>query len=189
MIPMTPELAHQIDETERLASSRGDAMQISRDQGQLLASMALAHGAKRVVEVGTSYGFSGLWWVSALAINDGYLVTIDVSEKKYQAARSNFEAAGVLDRVSLHLGRGIDVIPTLEGSFDIAFIDADKPATQEYFNLLWPRIRRGGAIVTDNVLSHQREMGSYLNAIRSRQDAHSVTIPIRAGLEWTLKIT
>jgi predicted O-methyltransferase YrrM len=185
---MPPALSRQIDETERLAPSRGDAMQISREQGQLLASIALALDAKRVIEVGTSYGFSGLWWLSALSLTNGHLVTIDVSEKKYRQASRTFQDAGVLDRVSLHLGRGIDVIPTIEGTFDIAFIDADKPATQEYFNLLWPRIRRGGAIVTDNVLSHQQEMGNYLNSIRSREDAHSVTIPIRAGLEWTLKI-
>src|SRR5215217_5919038 len=104
MIPMSERLAAQIDEVERLAKPRGDAMQVSRDQGELLTTAALVHRAKLIVEVGTSYGFSGLWWSAALAVTGGHLQTIDVSEKKYSTAKATFEAAGVADHVTSHLG-------------------------------------------------------------------------------------
>ncbi len=188
MIPMTAALAAKIDELEQLARSRTDAMQISRDQGELLAAAALAHRAKFIVEIGTSYGFSGLWWSAALAVTNGYLHTIDVSEKKYASAKSTFAEAGVSDRVISYHADGHDVLANLANGIDIAFIDADKSSTQDYFDLLWPKLRVGGAVLTDNVLSHKREMGEYIARLRQRKDAHSTTIPIRAGLEWTVKL-
>lgn len=97
---MTPALSAQIDEAERLAQPRGDSMQVSRDVGELLAAIAVAHRAKLIVEIGTSYGFSGLWWSAALALHNGHLHTIDVLDKKYSAAKSAFSAAGVADRVT-----------------------------------------------------------------------------------------
>ncbi|MGC4032911.1 MAG: class I SAM-dependent methyltransferase [Tepidisphaeraceae bacterium] len=188
MIPMTPSLKAQIDELDRLRTVRDDAMQISRDQGELLAAFAVSLNAKLVVEVGTSYGFSGLWWSAALAVTGGHLHTIDVLEKKYNASKATFLAAGVADRITSHLGSGHDVLPTIPGTIDIAFIDADKPSSQAYFDTVWPKIRVGGAVLTDNVLSHREELAPYVQRLRSRDDAHSVTIPLRAGLEWTLKL-
>ncbi|HEV7302373.1 MAG TPA: class I SAM-dependent methyltransferase [Tepidisphaeraceae bacterium] len=188
MIPMTPALAAQIDETERLAQPRGDSMQISRDVGHLLANIALAHQAKLIVEVGTSYGFSGMWWSALLATCNGHLHTIDVLDKKYSTAKATFAAAGLADRVTSHLGNAREIIPTIPGVIDVAFIDADKPSTQAYFDLLWLKLRVGGAIVTDNVISHPQEMEAYLTALRARDDAHTVTIPMRAGVEWTVKL-
>jgi predicted O-methyltransferase YrrM len=188
MIPMTAALSAQIDEVERLAKPRGDAMQVSREQGKLLTAIALAHRAMRIVEIGTSYGFSGLWWSAALAGCGGHLHTIDVSEKKYSTAKATFMAAGLAERVTNYLGDARLILPTLPGGIDIAFIDADKPSTRAYFDLLWPKIRLGGAVVTDNVISHQAEMAGYVDYLRSREDTHSVQIPLRAGVEWTVKV-
>jgi predicted O-methyltransferase YrrM len=188
MIPMTLALAAQIDEVERLAESRPDASQVSRSVGEFLAATALAHRARLIVEVGTSYGFSGLWWSAALAVSGGHLHTIDVSEKKFSSAKATFAAAGVAERVTNYLGKASEILPSIAGTIDIAFIDADKSTTQTYFDLLWPKIRVGGAILTDNVISHQKEMGDYVANLRARQDAHSVTVPMRAGVEWTVKL-
>ena len=188
MIPMTPSLSAEIDEVERLAKPRGDAMQVSREQGELLAAAALAHKAKLIVEIGTSYGFSGLWWSAALARTGGHLHTIDVSEKKYNTSRETFAKAGVADRVTSHFGDAKPILAKMPDGIDIVFIDADKPATRAYFDLLWPKLRVGGAVLTDNVISHHKEMAGFVQHVRSREDAHSVTIPIRSGLEWTVKL-
>jgi predicted O-methyltransferase YrrM len=188
MIPMTPALSAQIDEAERLAQPRGDSMQVSRDVGELLAAIAVAHRAKLIVEIGTSYGFSGLWWSAALALHNGHLHTIDVLDKKYAAAKAAFSAAGVADRVTSHLGNAREILPTITGPIDVAFIDADKSSTQTYFDLLWPKIRVGGAVVTDNITSHQQEMAPFVARLRLRDDAHTVTIPMRSGVEWTVKL-
>lgn len=188
MVPMTQSLSYQIDEVERLAKPRGDAMQVSREQGELLTAIALSLNAKLIVEIGTSYGFSGLWWSAALAVTGGHLHTIDVMEKKYTTAKATFAAAGVADRVTSHLGNAREILTGIEGPIDVVFIDADKPASQSYFDLLWPKVRVGGAVLTDNVISHQQELGQYVRDLHARGDAHSVTIPLRAGLEWTVKL-
>ena len=185
---MTPALAAQIDETERLAKPRGDSMQVSRDVGELLTALALTLNAKTIVEVGTSYGFSGLWWSAALARTGGHLHTIDILEKKYADAKAAFNAAGVADRVTSYLGNGRNVVAGIDGPIDLVFIDADKPASQAYFDALWPKVRVGGGVLTDNVLSHKDEMADYVQGQRNRDDAHSVTIPIRAGMQWTVKL-
>jgi predicted O-methyltransferase YrrM len=188
MISMTKELSAQIDEVERLAQPRGDAMQVSRAAGELLAAIALAHNAKLIVEVGTSYGFSGLWWSAALARTAGRLHTIDVLEKKYETAKATFKAAGVSDRIVSYLGDARPILANMPANIDIGFIDADKPSSQAYFDLLWPKIRVGGAILTDNVLSHRDEMTDYVTGLKARPDAHSITLPTGSGMEWTVKL-
>lgn len=188
MVPLAPALAAQIDELERLASQRDDAYQITRAAGETLAAVAITTRAQVVVEVGTSYGFSGLWWAAALGVTGGHLHTIDVSEKKHAAAKEAFAAAGVVDRVTLYLGVASEILPGAAEPIDVAFIDADKPSTQTYFDLVWPKVRAGGAVLTDNVISHQQELTRYVSGLRARDDAHSVTLPIGGGLEWTVKL-
>lgn len=190
MIAMSEALAAEIDKVDNLAKAerKADAWQISREQGELQAQIALAIGARRIVEVGTSYGFSGLWWLAALTATEGHLHTFDVSEKKYHASRATFEAAGVADRVTNYLGDARELLGKIEGPIDLGFIDADKPSTQDYFDTLWPLVRVGGCILTDNVNSHAEHMVPYVAGLRQRDDAHTVTIPIRTGLEWTMKL-
>lgn len=188
MIPMTPLLAEKINELETLAKTRDDAWQVPRAEGEVLAGFALVHQAKLIVEVGTSYGFSGLWWAAALARTGGHLHTMDISEKKYHSAKTTFAAAGVADRITNHLGDAREILGQLPGPIDLAFLDADKPSTRNYFDLIWPKIRIGGGVLTDNVISHQAELAAFVTYLRSRQDAHSVTIPVGGGLEWTVKL-
>ena len=188
MIPLSPALAAQIDELDRLGKARDDAWQVPREEGELLASLALAHGARLIVEVGTSYGFSGLWWSAALGLTGGHLITTDVSEKKYSSSRATFAAAGVAGRVTSHLGDARQVLTGMPGGIDLVFIDADKASTRVYFDLLWPKLRVGGAVLTDNVLTHPDELAEFVRHVRARPDAHSVQLPVGGGLEWTVKL-
>lgn len=198
MIELTPTLSAQIDELERLGSERDDANQVNRDVGEFLAGVATVIGAKTIVEIGTSYGFSGLWWCAALARTGGTLHTIDVLPHKQEHALKAFTAAGVAERVQSYLGNAQELLvqrdflaglgAEAELPIDVGFIDADKAPTHDYFLALWARLRVGGAIVTDNVISHREQMGDYLERVKARPDAHSVTIPLRAGLEWTIKL-
>jgi len=198
---MTPALRGQLEELERLGADREDANQVNHDVGEFLAGVALTLNAQRIVEVGTSYGYSGLWWCAALTHTGGKLHTLDVLEHKQASARVAFEAAGVAHLVESHLGNAQELLAdadflaglarsegTAEASIDLGFIDADKAPTHDYFLALWERLRVGGAIVTDNVISHRDQMGDYLERVKARDDAHSVTVPLRAGLEWTLKL-
>ena len=187
--PFDARLLAVIDELETLAKTRDDAWQVPRVEGQMLYHIALATGARLIVEIGTSYGFSGLWWAAALRQTGGHLVTIDANPKKTEAARQAFVRAGVSDFVTPAQGDARAVLRDgrLPGPVDLAFIDADKPSTRAYFDLLWPRLRAGGSVLTDNVVTHRQELADFVAHVRSRPDATSVELPVGNGIEWTVK--
>jgi predicted O-methyltransferase YrrM len=140
-----------------------------------------------VVEVGTSYGFSGLFWGAALKQTGGRLHTIDVSEKKVEASRGAFARAGLSGVITNHLGDAHEVLKTIPGPIDIAFIDADKPRCREYFDTVWPKIRAGGSVMTDNATTHRAELAEFVGYLRSLRDASSVEVAVGNGIEWTIK--
>jgi predicted O-methyltransferase YrrM len=178
-----------IDEVNDLRNTRDDAWQVPRVEGELLYHIAVSARAKVIVELGTSYGFSGLFWAAALRRTGGKLHTIDVSQKKYDASRDHFRRAGLADVVVNHLGDALEVVPTIRDAIDIAFIDAvDKKSSQRYFELLWPSVRPGGSILTDNATTHREELADFVRWVRARPDASGVEIPVGNGLEWTVKL-
>lgn len=183
-----PEILRAIDELDQARKTRDDHWQIPRVEGELLYHIALSANAKVIVEVGTSYGFSGLFWGAALKRTGGKLHTIDVSQKKFDSSRQTFAAAGLGAVVMNHLGDAREVLKTIDGPIDLAFIDADKPACQAYFDTLWPKVRVGGSILTDNATTHRSELAEYVKGLRTREDASSVEVAVGNGIEWTIKI-
>jgi predicted O-methyltransferase YrrM len=186
-MPNDPTLLKVIDEIDAYRKTRDDAWQIPRAEGELLHHIALAANAKLIVEVGTSYGFSGLFWGAALKRTGGKLHTIDLSQKKFDASKATFAKAGLADVIVNHLGDAHDILPTIPGPIDLAFIDADKPACRAYFDLLWPKIRPGGAILTDNATTHRAELADYVRHLKSLPGASSVEVAVGNGIEWTIK--
>lgn len=187
MIQTTPQITAAIEELEKLRT-RPDAWQIPLVEGELLHQIALAMMAQLVVEVGTSYGFSGLFWGAALQRTGGHLHTIDRDPKKYDASKLTFAQCGLNDRITNHLGDAHDVLKVVPGEIDIAFIDADKPACRDYFEIVWPKLRVGGCVLTDNVTTHREQMTDYVAWLRGRSDARSVEVAVGNGVEWTIKV-
>ena len=148
-----PLLARLREETAALPHA---IMQVSPEQGQFMALLAEVLGAKRVIEVGTFTGYSAL--VVALALPpDGHLITCDVDEETTAIARRYWAEAGVAGRIDLRLGPAVDTLDALladgaAGSFDLAFIDADKKNYDSYYERTLALLRRGGLMVIDNVL-------------------------------------
>lgn len=186
---LDPRILSLIDELDRLGQTRDDAWQVPRVQGELLYHIAVTSAARLIVEVGTSYGFSGLFWGAAVKRAGGHLHTIDANPAKYDSAKLTFAKAGLSDVITCHLGDARQLLPRLPDGIDIAFIDADKPQTQAYFDLLWPKLRVGGSILTDNATTHRRELGEYVRHVRGRPDASSVEVAVGNGLEWTVKLS
>ena len=120
-------------------------------QGKVLHLLAAVTGARRILEVGTLGGYSTTWLARALPA-DGELVTIELDEAHAQVARSNLAAAGLGDRVRVVGGAAADVLPTLTGPFDLAFLDADKAGNADYVRWCLPIVRVGGLVVVDNVV-------------------------------------
>jgi len=135
-------------------------MQISPDQGQLLGLLVELMGARRVIEVGTFTGYSSLAMALALP-DDGEMVCCDVSEDYTSVARRYWAEAGVDQRITLRLAPAVETLDALisegrAGTFDMAFIDADKENYQTYFDRCLTLLRPGGLVAVDNVLWNGR---------------------------------
>jgi predicted O-methyltransferase YrrM len=124
---------------------------VDSEVGRFLYIAARGIQARRVLEVGTATGYSGLWLARALP-EGGKLVTIDVNPARQQRARESWAAAGVADRVETICRPALEVLPTLSGPFDLVFIDALKEEYQQYFDMALPLLRPGALVLVDNVL-------------------------------------
>jgi len=126
-------------------------MQIAPEQGQLLQLLVRLLGARRCIEVGTFTGYSALAMALALP-RGGRIVCCDRSEEWTAIARRYWKKAGVLGKIDLRLGDALETLHELEGSFDFAFIDADKTNYAGYYERCLRLLRRGGLIAIDNTL-------------------------------------
>lgn len=142
-----------IEETAALGPPSG--MQIAPEQGTLLTLLTRWVGATSALELGTFTGYSSICIARGLPPT-GRLLCCDVSEEWTSVARRYWAEAGVAERIELRLAPALETLAALDPAvtFDLAFIDADKPAYPEYWEAVVPRIRPGGAIVVDNVLRH-----------------------------------
>jgi predicted O-methyltransferase YrrM len=121
------------------------------ETGALLHVLALAVGARRVLEVGTAIGVSTLYLARALP-EDGGIVSFEIDRDRHAAAQSYLGRAGVLDRADLRLQDAREGLSELDGEFDMAFIDGVKAQYGDYFDALLPLLRSGGVLAVDNVL-------------------------------------
>jgi predicted O-methyltransferase YrrM len=134
----------------------GAEMQVSPEQGQFMGLLIKVTGARRCLELGTYTGYSSLAMALALP-PDGRIITCDVSEEWTRVARQFWREAGVESRIDLRLGPGLETLGALEraggaGSFDFAFLDADKPNYIAYYEKLLSLVHPGGLIAVDNTL-------------------------------------
>ncbi|MDP9258161.1 MAG: O-methyltransferase [Actinomycetota bacterium] len=134
---------------------RGPTIQVSAEAGRLLALLVRAAGATRVLEVGTLFGYSGIWMARELGPG-GHMDTIEIEKMHADAAEHWFERAGLADRVTVHRGAGLDLLARLPGPYDVAFIDADKRTYPEYIQLSLERLRPGGIVIADNAIRRGR---------------------------------
>lgn len=124
---------------------------VSPLQGRMLALLVRMSAARRVLEIGTLGGTSTIWMARALP-EGGRLVTIEIDPRHASVARRNFAAMGVDGRIDLREGAALDVLPGLDGPFDLVFIDADKPSNPAYLGHALRLSRPGTVIVLDNVV-------------------------------------
>jgi predicted O-methyltransferase YrrM len=131
------------------------SISVSAAQGKLLELLVRIMNAKNVLEVGTLGGYSTIWMARALGPG-GKVTTIEYDAKHADVARTNFERAGVCDRVELIVAKALDVLPTLASQnrppFDLSFIDADKQSNAEYFDFAVKLSRKGALVIVDNVI-------------------------------------
>ena len=163
-------------------------MNVPRADGEFLHDFILEHNYKRVLEVGTSNGYSSLWMGMALRRTGGKLLTLEIDAGRAAQARENFRKTGLNQVIELREGDALKLIPTLEGPFDLVFIDAWKEDYLRYFEMVFPKVRPGGAIVAHNVVSHGRDMQDFLQAVQNHPELETrIDRRSSAGLSISLK--
>jgi predicted O-methyltransferase YrrM len=152
-------------------------LNVARQEGQLLHLLARYGRARRILEVGTSFGYSALWLGLALAETGGRLTTIDINPERLELARENLRRAGLSGRVTCREGDGHALVRTLPGPFDLVFLDADKDGNLDYFQQLHPgKLAPGGLLAAHSVLTMGHFMKDFLEALRARPDFDTATL-------------
>ena len=163
-------------------------LNITRDTGRLLWILVCATAATRILEVGTSNGFSTIWLADAARSTRGHVTTLELNPEKIALARANLRAAGLDSIVDIIAGRADKTLSELAGPFDLVFLDADRPSYLTYLDMVVPKLRPGGILIADNVTSHAHELQDYLRGVKSHPQLFTVTVPMGNGEEIALKV-
>ncbi|HXT85221.1 MAG TPA: O-methyltransferase [Verrucomicrobiae bacterium] len=182
-------------------------LSITEDTGMFLDNLITIMNVKKILEIGTSVGYSTLWFAHALynkfnsEEDKFHIVSIENNPDKIKRAQNNFIEAGV-NKIKIMEGNALDVLQKIsheknidknyneEDLFDFIFLDADKENLTKYFDIILPMLRRGGVIITDNILypeDYRPYMSKYVEYIRNNTSVMSVTVPIGYGEEMTVK--
>ncbi len=147
--------AQDLDQKVRafLDSRRGQwhDLNVSDNDGKILHDLVLKNGYKRALDIGTSTGHSAIWMAWALSKTGGKLITIEIDEAVYNQAMANFRAAGLADIIDARLANAHDLVPALEGPFDLVFCDADKGWYKNYLVAVLPKLEVGGCFAAHNI--------------------------------------
>jgi caffeoyl-CoA O-methyltransferase len=168
-------------------------------QGRVLAMISQMIRPDCILEIGTYTGYSALCMIEGLSPK-GKLITIDINEELEDSVRQYFREANVEDKVDFRIGNAREIIPTLNETFDLVFIDADKENYQTYFDLVIDKVKPGGFILADNVLwsgkvlqpvsdKDTRAIVDFNRKIHEDQRVENVLLPIRDGIMMIRKVS
>ena len=157
-------------------------LNITRDTGEFLSVLVQATNAQRVLEIGTSNGYSTLWLAQAAQRIGGHVTTVELSEFKLEMAARNFDRSGLTKVITQHRGEAGSMLESLDDAcFDLLFLDSKR---SDYVNW-WPNIqrvlRKGGLLVVDNATSHADEMADFMALVSADPDFTTCTVPVGNG--------
>jgi predicted O-methyltransferase YrrM len=174
-----------LEEMDR--NQRAGSMAVPESDGRLLRLLAESMGAKHVVELGTSFGYSGVWWCLALQTTGGKLTTYEIDPKRAARARENFKRAGVESMITIVEGDAHEEVSKLKDPIDILFLDADKSGYLDYLRQLLPLVRPGGLVVAHNMTPSMADP-AFVKAITTDPALETLFIDLgRGGIGVTLK--
>jgi caffeoyl-CoA O-methyltransferase len=175
------------DAAQRAASlpSSQRTRNVERETGRWLALLVHATNARQLLEIGSSNGVSTIWLAAAAQRHGGRVTGTEILPERAEEANRNLAAAGLDAVARVVAGDARATVASLPGPFDLVFIDAEKDDYVDHFEVVADRVRSGGLILADNVISH--DLSAYQAMLRRRSDVETVTIPIDRGVEFTLK--
>jgi predicted O-methyltransferase YrrM len=188
-----------LEEISRKGAERNLPL-VDAEVGALLRVLATALSARRILEIGTAVGYSGIWMAAALP-PDGMLMTMEMDPVRGREAQENFKAAGLASRVSVIMGDAQRMIAKVAGPFDLIFQDGDKKLYVPMLDRLVALLRPGGLLVTDNVLwggkvvealaeredDDTRAIGEYNERVASHPALLTAVVPLRDGVSISVK--
>ena len=173
------------DKLKELEKTQKEYWNIARETANFLNILIKAAKTKNMLEIGTSNGYSAIWFALALKETGGHLTTIEFWDKRQSIAIENFKTCGVDELITPRLGSAFDIMEDLHkvgAEFDFVFMDANKGEYIKYFELADKMLKKGGIIAADNVLSHETKVKPFVDAI-SENPAYQVEIlNLPAGL-------
>lgn len=150
----------------RLDAIAREYVTIPKEEGQFLNLLVKLMRARRVLELGTGYGYTTLWLALALAETGGTITTVEIAPDRVELAKKHVAELGLSHRVRFHQGDAHAIVPTLEGPFDIAYLDADKGGQVDYFNKLFPaKLPPGSLLIAHNAILRVDAMKDYLELV------------------------
>ncbi len=168
-------------------------------QGRLLSIISKIINPKKILEIGTFTGYSTLCLAEGLDKN-GQIHTVDINEELYDLQRKYFKKSSFNSNITQHLGNALEIIPKLDHDFDLIFLDADKINYPKYLDILIVRLKKGGVLLSDNVLwdgkvlneisqkdKSTKAIVEYNKMLNNRTDMDSVILPIRDGITISIK--
>jgi predicted O-methyltransferase YrrM len=187
---MRPQLRELLDElaefgaaNDAAAVERGRRMlNITPDTGEFLGVLVRATAARRVLEIGTSNGYSTLWLADAADAVDGHITTVESAADKIDLAAENFRRAGLTDRITLvHDDAGSHLTDMAPDSVDLLFLDSVRSAYVRWWPSLTRVLRPGGLLVVDNAVSHAPELTEFTALVRADPLASASLVPVGKG--------
>lgn len=187
---MTESLQVLLSELERFGEANDNAtterprrmLNITRDTGEFLSVLVQATAARRVLEIGTSNGYSTLWLANAARTTGGAVTTVELSDYKVGLARQNFSRSGLAASITLvqdDAGRVLE--RAVDASFDLVFLDSERPEYPGW----WPHLKRvlrpGGLLVVDNATSHPEQMAPFVALVKADTDFTTSLVPVGNG--------
>ena len=161
---------------------------VSEEDGRFLRLMIGSSGARRALEIGGASGYSAIWMGMALRETGGTLVTIEYDAARAKELAANIKRAGLSGTVEVVAGDAFEQIPKLQGTFDFVFLDAWKRDYKRFFDLLYPRLDKGGLFIAHNVVNKRDEMGDFLDAVQKHPTLWTTIVsPSGEGMSVSLK--
>jgi len=161
---------------------------VSEEDGRFLRLMIASSGRRRALEIGGASGYSAIWMAQGLRATGGKLVTIEYDAERAKELAENIRKAGLSDIVQVVAGDAFAEIPKLQGTFDFVFLDAWKRDYKKFFDLMYPRLDKGGLFTAHNVVNKRSEMGDFLDAIQRNPSLWTTIVsPSGEGISLSYK--
>ena len=162
--------------------------QVEPTTGRFLFALAACQGGVEILEIGGSRGYSSIWLASGARVLSGRVVSLEHDPVKCAAWRANVSEAGLDEWAELVDGDAFTTLASVEDTFDLVFLDAEKNDYERLFALARPLLEPGGLVVADNVLSHVETLGAYSAARQADPALSSVTLPLDRGIELSVAL-